>query len=238
MKSIIMEIRGFLRDRLYHMQSMLGGSPLYYRLFARGYPFNRMAVTGQTGVVIEGFPRSANSYAVVAFKLVNPEVPIGHHLHAPVQLLQACRLEIPAALVLRAPEEAVASFMVFQGSLNADIYLKAYIRFHKLLEPCLERIVVVSFETVTSDINRMITALNQKYNKRFMLIDSPADRENEIFEKLKSVNARFFGSAVNKSMYPDQSRARMKALAQRKVLQSPWLVEARNLYSKLNRNAI
>ncbi len=234
----MMEVRRYLRDRLYYTQSLLGGSPFYYRLFARGYPFNQMAVSGQTGVVIEGFPRSANSYAVVAFKLVNPEVPIGHHLHVPIQLMQACRFEIPAVLVLRAPEEAVASFMVFQGSFNADIYLKTYIRFHKLLQPCLEQIVVVSFETVISDINRMITALNQKYDKQFMLINSPTDREGEIFEKLKKVNARFFGNAVSKSMYPDQSRARMKVLAQRKVLQSPWLVEARNLYSQLNRNAI
>ncbi len=238
MMSFLREVPGFLRDRFYHLQSILGKSPHYYRLFARKYPFNRMVVTDQTGVVIEGFPRSANSYAVVAFKLVNPHVPIGHHLHVPVQLLQACRFNIPAVLVLRAPEEAVASFMVFQGSLNADIYLKAYIRFHRQLLPCLEQILVASFETVTSDMNRVITGLNQKYDTQFALIDAPAEREGEIFKKLKQVNAQFFGSAATKSMYPDQSRAGMKALAQRKVLQSPWLVEARNLYSKLNRNAL
>ncbi len=238
-KTLVMHgILEFIKDQHYNIQSMLGKSTLYYHLFARKFPFSQMAVTGDTEIVIEGFPRSANSYAVVAFKLVNPRAPIGHHLHVPVQLIQACRYNIPAVLVLRAPEEAVASFMVFQGSLNADIYLKAYIRFHRLLLPYREKIIVASFETVTSDMNRVIEAINSRYDKDFSLIDSLPEREDEIFAKLKDVNARFFGNASNKSMYPDRGREKMKQLAQKKVLQSPWLVEARNLYSQLNRNAL
>ncbi|RMH64312.1 MAG: hypothetical protein D6677_05150 [Calditrichaeota bacterium] len=231
-------LRERLKDGLYSLQNRVGRHDYYYLLFARRFPFNRMGVSPETGIVIEGFPRSANSYAVVAFKLVNPDVPIGHHLHVPIQLIRAVRFHIPAILVLRAPEEAVASFMVFQGSYNADVYIREYIRFHTSLLPYKDHILVASFETITGDMNTVIDALNQRFGTRFKILDDPEKQEETIFHKLQEVNARFFGKAAHKSMYPDASRNAQKALAQRKVLQSPFLVEARNLYSLLNKDAV
>ncbi len=39
-------------------------------------------------------------------------------------------------------------------------------------------------------------------------------------------------------MYPDKKRAGMKALAQRRVQQSPYLVQARNIYAQLYKEAV
>ncbi len=164
-------VKIYLRDRLYVVQNFVGRTDYYYPLFARQYPFNRMKTEPTTGIVIEGFPRSANSYAVVAFKLVNPNVPVGHHLHVPVQLKRAARFNIPAVMVLRAPEEAVASFMVFQNSLNADLYVQEYVRFYRALLPCTKHLLVASFETIISDMNRIIAAVNQRFDQQFKFLN-------------------------------------------------------------------
>ena len=158
------------RDFWYQVHLTLGQyPPLYYAVFARRYPFSHMRVTPNTQVCIEGFPRSANSYAVVAFKLANPQVPIAHHLHVPAQILEAVRRNIPTVLVIRHPRECVASFMVFQRSERPAPYLKAYIRFHQAVLPVVERVVVADFQQVVTNINGVIAALNARFNTRFSL---------------------------------------------------------------------
>ena len=226
-------------DLFYNLQSLLGAYPkLYYPLFARKYPFNKMAVRNSTQVCIEGFPRSANSYAVVAFRLANSGIKIAHHLHVPAQLLQAHRLGIPSVLLIRKPEEAIASFLVFQRSENADLYLKAYIRFHKALRPIRSQLVVADFEVAIKNMNAVIQALNETYRKDFNFLRNQAEQENEIFAKLKQVNDQFFAGQKNKSMYPDESRQRAKARAKALVLQSRWLPKAQEWYFEFLQNAL
>ncbi len=226
-------------DLFYHLQSLLGAYPkLYYPLFARKYPFNQMAVRNNTQICIEGFPRSANSYAVVAFRLANPDVGIAHHLHVPAQLIQARRLDIPSVLLIRKPEEAVASFLVFQHSENADLYLKAYIRFHKALRSIRPHLVIADFQTVIKNMNAIIRALNETYRKDFNFLRNQAEQENEIFAKLKKVNNQFFAGQKNKSMYPDESRKQAKERAKEMVLQSRWLPKAQEWYLEFFQDAL
>lgn len=208
-------------DFFYYVQSVLGQFPsLYFKIFARTYPFNKMKIEPDTGICIEGFPRSANSYAVVAFRLANPEVKIAHHLHVPAQLLQAVTWKIPAVFLIREPLEAVSSFMVFQNSQNADLYLKAYIRFYKVLKKVHSSLVVISFDTVIHDFDVLIKQVNQRFATNFNLLGNQAEREQEIFEKLKKVNDQFFKGQWQKSMYPDEMRKKYKEQAREFVLKS------------------
>ena len=190
-----------------------------------------------SGICIEGFPRSANSYAVVAFRLANPQVKIAHHLHVPAQLLQAVKWKIPAVLLIRDPLEAVASFMVFQHSQNADLYLKTYIRFYKTLQKVLPFLVIVNFDSVIHHFNELIVKVNAKFTTNFVPLDDQAAREEEIFARLKKVNDRFFKGQWHKSMYPDETRRELKARARQLVEQSPYYSQAKQYYEWLLKQA-
>ena len=54
-------------------------------------------VTDETDLCVEGFPRSANSFAVGAVDYAQPEpLSIAHHNHVPAPLLNAARRGLPA----------------------------------------------------------------------------------------------------------------------------------------------
>jgi hypothetical protein len=218
-------------DFFYWLQSILGAHPsLYYPVFARKYPFNQMAVTRETQICIEGFPRSANSYTVVAFRLANPNVKIAHHLHVPAQLIRAAQQGIPAVLLVRDPLEAVASFLVFQNSSDADLYLQTYIRFHRHLRNLADSFVVADFLTATQNVNAIVRALNRKFSTKFKELELNEENHRRIFVRLKEVNEQFFPGQANKAMYPDKARAKAKERALKLVEQSDRLAVARDVY--------
>ncbi len=228
------QISMWLRDALYWFQSWMGEHPtLYYGMFARRHPFSRMRVTAQTRVCIEGFPRSANSYAVVAFKLANPEVPIAHHLHVPAQILKAVAYHIPTVLVVRSPLECVPSFMVFQRSTNATFYLQAYIRFHQKLFPVLSQVLVVDFQQVVSDFNQVILAMNERFQTQFHLIENLPAQQSRIFSRLEEINHQFFKGDQFKSMKPDASRKAHKEKVKQMVASHPLLPDAMAVYQQI-----
>ncbi len=203
---------------------------LYYRLFARKYPFNRMRMHADTEVCIEGFPRSANSYAVVAFKLRNQSVKIAHHLHVPAQIISACRKDLPTIVTLRHPLEAVASFLIFQNSRNISTYLKIYHRFYQVLQPFGEQVIWADFKTVVTDFNKIILAVNQKYDKNFNLIDDLEKSQPDIFKKLDEVNQRFFSGETLKGMYPEQQRDELKEKLKTAIQADTAYEPARRIY--------
>ena len=222
------------RDFWYQVHLTLGQyPPLYYAVFARRYPFSHMRVTPNTQVCIEGFPRSANSYAVVAFKLANPQVPIAHHLHVPAQILEAVRRNIPTVLVIRHPRECVASFMVFQRSERPAPYLKAYIRFHQAVLPVVERVVVADFHQVITNINDVIAALNARFNTRFQFVADLPGQQERIFTRLEEINRQFFKGDQLKSMRPDEHRKQLKIALQHRIEAHRLFPEAEAWYEKM-----
>ena len=74
-----------------------------------------------SALVIEGFPRSGNTFSVAAFQIANgPQPHLGRHLHGAPHLLRAKRLGIPAVALVRAPEDAVPSYLVRRAGLHAE----------------------------------------------------------------------------------------------------------------------
>ncbi len=62
----------------------------------------RRFVRRDSDVVIDGFERSANTFAYFAFMAANPTAHrVGHHTHSPAQFYWAARWGVPALLLLR-----------------------------------------------------------------------------------------------------------------------------------------
>src|SRR5215204_2605761 len=101
------------------LQIHAGGHPTVffslYRLLRTRKDLTR-AVTPDKQVVIEGFPRSGNSFARRAFIMAQDETfdvtRIAHHLHVPAQVIRAAQWQIPTLVLIRRPRDAVHSVVI------------------------------------------------------------------------------------------------------------------------------
>src|SRR4051794_35640317 len=89
------------------LHSVWGQYPRLSLPLARHRTKNGIAADRTTDIVIEGFPRSGNTFAVVAFRLAQSRaMQVAHHLHIPAQLLWADRVGMPSMVLVRNPVDA------------------------------------------------------------------------------------------------------------------------------------
>lgn len=147
---------------------------LVARYPALALPIQRVRRRGEvlgpdTEIVIESFPRSASSFAVAAFRLAQePHASrIAHHTHAPAQVIAAVRRGVPALVLIREPEEAVLSHVIYTPGLSPEASLRGYVRFHEPLLPYRHGFVVGLFEEVVSDFGAVIARVNARFGTSF-----------------------------------------------------------------------
>ena len=180
--------------------------PAIYLSFARlKYRRPSPAVIGsETELVIDGYTRSATTFAVYAFQLSQDRpVRLAHHLHAPAQLIEAARRGTPALLLIRDPLEAVLSQVVREPDVALGDALVAYGRFYASLLPYRGALVVGEFRDVTSDFASVIRRVNARFGTTFSEF-APTEANNSACVALIRARARFLRpcSASN----PDSSR--------------------------------
>ncbi|MEO6885939.1 MAG: hypothetical protein ABI232_06585 [Jatrophihabitantaceae bacterium] len=160
------ELSTFLRRARHRLRTRASEHPSVYLPFARWkYPGPSPMVIGQdTELVVDGYTRSASTFAVYALQLAQERpLRLAHHLHAPAQLVAAARADLPALLVIREPRDAILSHVVREPGVVIRDALDAYIRFHETLRPHRERMVVGDFRTVTHDFGAVIARLNERF---------------------------------------------------------------------------
>lgn len=85
-----------------YLRLKIGAMPVFSILFSLR---NRELIVGRgTDIVIEGFPRTGNTFAVVAFKNVQDRnYQIAHHLHIISQVKKAVSNNVPVIVLVRNP---------------------------------------------------------------------------------------------------------------------------------------
>ena len=163
------------------MRTRIGCHPWLFNAAFRA--FNRDAsrlVNRQTDIVIEGFPRSANSFAVAAFswsQSAEGRTPvIANHVHAPSQILKGLELGKPVCLLLRPPEAAVPALLEKVPQFRAGDLLRAYRLYYRTLLPYRDRIVVAPFDLVTRDFGAVIEALNRRFDRAYTAVSAQDHR--------------------------------------------------------------
>jgi hypothetical protein len=153
--------------------------PRLYMPFARRkYPGPSPRVLDEdTEVVIDGYTRSASTFAVYAFQVAQPKpVRLAHHLHAPAQLMEAARRGLPTIMVIREPRGVVLSQVVREPGVDVLDALWAYSRFHEVLAACRDAFVVADFDQVTHDFGAVVTRMNARYGTSYGVFDGSADQ--------------------------------------------------------------
>ena len=144
-------------------RTLVGAWPSVARRFRTGeFP------TGATELCIEGFPRSGNTFTVIAFLRAQPElVSVAHHVHAAGAVLEAVRLGTPTLVLIRPPEGSVLSYLARWPELTTAHALRGYIRFYEPLVAHRDGFVVARFEEVTTDPGIAIRRVNERFGTSF-----------------------------------------------------------------------
>lgn len=137
-------------------------------------------------IVIEGYVRSANTFATDAFAASQDRpVSIATHFHSPAQFGLARKYKIPAMLLLRDPVAAALSYVVFnEQAYNAERALRFYIHFHRPLLEITDSFVVAPFEEVTSDFGKSMKRLNDRFGTDYKLFTHNEESQQRLFDAM------------------------------------------------------
>jgi hypothetical protein len=186
--------------------------PAFYGLYRLARKDQAHVVTPDTQLVIEGFPRSANTFARVAFNRAQSErVRIAHGLHVPAQVIRASRWRIPTLVLIRKPRDAVLSFAV-RDPISVDQALRYYLAFYETVEVYRDAYVLGLFEEVTEDFGAVIRRVNDRFKTTFSLFRHDEPNVDGVFARIEKNSRKRFGesSLENKISRPFASREKLK----------------------------
>jgi hypothetical protein len=141
------------------------------------------ALDQHTQLVLDGFTRSASTFAVIAFQLAqNDHVRVAHHLHAPGHITAAALRHIPTLVTLREPEPAVLSASIREPRVKLRQWLKTYIAFCEHILPFRSDFVVATFEEVTTDFGAVTRRVNKRFGTDFREFDHTEQNVRLVFQ--------------------------------------------------------
>lgn len=157
---------------------------LFFPLFRPRPAFDDLLVTKQTDLCVEGFPRSANSFAVGAVRHAQPgPIEIAHHTHVPANAMRACEWGIPTVVLIRSPQDAIVSRIALgkqthltgkdaekpRQRVSFAVWLHAWRSFYQSLVPYhdQERLLVAPFSLVIQDMGRILDRVNSHFGTDF-----------------------------------------------------------------------
>jgi hypothetical protein len=195
------------------LQTHAGKHPAaFYGLYRLAGKDQGRVVTPETQLVIEGFPRSANSFARVAFNRAQKgTVRIATGLHVPAQVIRAARWRIPTLVLIRRPKDAVLSFAI-RDPISVEQALKYYLSFYETVEGYSEAYVLGTFEEVTGDFGRVIQRLNESFGTSFFPFRHNEQNAEAVLARVERNSKRKFGEAhwENKASRPVAAREETK----------------------------
>ncbi len=194
----------------------LGSHPSIYLPFGRWRYGADLTFGPQTEIVIEGFPRSANSFAVNAFMLAQRRpVRVAHHLHAPAQVMAAARAGVPAVVLVRAPRDAIVSYLRWQPHVGVRQAARNYLSFYRSVAQHHEHFVAADFEQVTSDFGAVIRRVNARFGSAFVEFDHSEENVRLCFDAIERQSRAQRGDLLETVVArPSAERRALKAKAE------------------------
>lgn len=185
---------------------------LFYPLFAlRRGPGDGNPVTRATEVVVEGFPRCGNTFALHALCAAQAREPVtADHVHVPAQVVRAHRRGLPMLVVVREPEAAVRSLVVKYPFVRPADALRGYLGFYRRAWRCRDGFVVADFAQTTTDFGAVVDRLNARFGTRFARFEHTEANVARVFERI-GVRGRSLGQNALQAAQPHESKAAAKA---------------------------
>jgi hypothetical protein len=167
-------------------------------------------VKQDTELVIEGFFRSGNTFAVRAFEEAQPNpVRLADHSHATATIIRAVRWNIPTVLLIRNPRDTISSAVLKLAPISTIQVLKEYIRFHTIIFPYIAPCLLVRFEDVTTDMGQVIQRINQRFGTDFVPFVHEEAQVQSVLNWIETVD-RMVSSDVGRLSIPSAEKHQLK----------------------------
>jgi hypothetical protein len=120
----------------------------------------------RTNIVIEGYPRSANSFTFTMLMHLlrdGPAMRIAHHTHSIENLRLGNRFGKPVVVLLRPPQDAILSYAIYSGC-SVEFAAQRYEQFYNGVLNLKKPPVVLEFGVVTGNFNQAVRLINKALN--------------------------------------------------------------------------
>lgn len=126
---------------------------------------NKQLIENDTQLVVDGFPRSGNSFTEAAFLHSQAErgIVLKSHAHCPAQIIRAAELGVPAVLLIRDPDDVVASIIVAADVDRPEIHYRDYHAYYCALRGYEGTFVIATFDLVLSRFDHVVKAVNMRF---------------------------------------------------------------------------
>lgn len=208
------------RRTLRTIRERLGDDPAFLPVVLRATPLGTSRrLDERTRAVIEGFPRSGNTFAFFALKHAEAQrgrdLEIASHVHTPSQVKLAVHLHLPTLLVIRTPLDAVVSLLIAAPHVRFESAINEWIHHHEELLPYRDGFVTGSFPEVTTDFGAVTAKVNERFATDLACYVPSPDNDEAVFAAIERNHQELHGGTENVVPRPSELRRAEKA----------WLLE-------------
>jgi len=178
----------------------------------RGHP-ESLICNPDTDLVIEGYPRSGNTFMHDMIAVLcegRRRLKIAHHTHAADNLRLASRYGVPGCVLIREPEDAILSYHIYSAN-DVEECARRYVAFYESVPALTGPRVVAGFDEVVGDFGPVLAKLNSILARPLPV---PADLEAAAAKALKRAAERaeqtHGESAGRKGGVPNPEREKVK----------------------------
>lgn len=169
-------------------------SSLYYFFIKFRKKYKELYVNSNTNLVLEGWPRSGNTFLVFCINTLNEkenkDIKIAHHIHVPLQVRQGIKLNLKTVVLIRNPKDSISSLIIKRNRVDninstyLDLLLTSYIEFYKQIINCSNDIIIFGFNDVIKNTSSVINSI-QIFEPNISNIDFFGEYKKELSKRLK-----------------------------------------------------
>jgi hypothetical protein len=195
---------------------------LLLQLKNRGRKFEKYIVSKETDLVVEGFPRCANSFAAQSIRLLcrqqGRELRFATHAHSSAQIKVGLKLRKPTLVLIREPKAAIISLLALNQQSGVpergvNDLLKRYIFFYESLYLLRDQFVVSDFKRTTTVYPEVIQELNRRFDLNLPEVESQSDLDALVMPASK----KHLGPSCERDVIKNEVRDRFEIEVSREL---------------------
>lgn len=181
---------------------------LLYRYTYGLKPRNRrLSVNRHTEFVIDGFPRSGNTYSACIVECLTSNASFSHHQHNFSNIVDAIHYNIPILLLYRSPADIVPSLLLRNPYTVPNRIIRSWIYYYStILDYKYDRLLTLSFDCLIANPQEYLNQffVNSSLKPRLPVFDSHIN--NLIREKQVACNMNAESGNILRAPYPSQQK--------------------------------
>ncbi len=190
------------RRVLRRIREALGDDPVFLPIVLRATPTGTVRrLSDRTEIVIEGFPRSGNTFAMFALRhaaaAAGREVVISSHVHTPSAVKAAVKARFPTLYVVRPPRDAIISLLIAAPHVRFADAIDEWAHHHLEILPYGDRFELASFDEVTTDFGAVTARVNARFGTTLPCYEPSPEHDDEVFALIERNHQELHGGTEN-----------------------------------------